>query len=255
MSRSVCLIGNSHLAALALGWRQVADRYPGVSMTFFGSPAGTLRGLRAEDGRLVPGTPKLRETLAAISGGIDVIDTAAYDEFWLVGMGFGSQRMMAVYEKSWAEDQQPDPHRAPVSTELFRTAVLANLTSSLAMELHRRLRSITDKPIRIMPEPMLSAAVLDTPDERFDAWRLAATRGEEPSLAAMWRDALAELRQDGGVAAEQPAATLASQLFSDPRFGKGSIRLTTALQTAHTDDDYAHMNADYGAMVLAEALG
>lgn len=48
----------------------------------------------------------------------------------------------------------------------------------------------------------------------------------------------------------QPGQTLARPLFSESRFSRGSTRLTTRLDAAHPENDFQHMNADFGAAVF-----
>jgi len=65
----LCIIGNSHLAAIKLGWDQVGAEFPWLQPQFFGARADALLDLHAEGGRLVPATPDLAAKIAYVSGG------------------------------------------------------------------------------------------------------------------------------------------------------------------------------------------
>jgi hypothetical protein len=50
----ICAIGDSHIAALMLGWKQIECEYPGTQFTFFGAPDTEMGNLSVSLGSLVP---------------------------------------------------------------------------------------------------------------------------------------------------------------------------------------------------------
>jgi hypothetical protein len=71
---SICVIGNSHTAAIKQAWTSRAPPVlPGVSMTFFAASANLLPELDLRDGKWIPNTPDLKAKLAYSSGGAEHI--------------------------------------------------------------------------------------------------------------------------------------------------------------------------------------
>jgi hypothetical protein len=64
---SICLIGNSHLAVLKLGWPDVQDQFAGMELEFYAS-AGASLDLAVSNGCLVPANRPTQKRLAITSG-------------------------------------------------------------------------------------------------------------------------------------------------------------------------------------------
>jgi len=99
----LCLMGNSHLAALKLGWDRLRDAHPDVAVTFFGSRgAGVCKGMRLEGGALVPSAQDL-VNFRWTSGGLKEIRLEDFDCFALVALGFAPRwvwRLARRFEES-----------------------------------------------------------------------------------------------------------------------------------------------------------
>lgn len=65
----LCILGNSHIACIKHAWDSVANRYPGVEVTFFGSSANSLENAQAKQGVLTPGTEQVARSWELTSGG------------------------------------------------------------------------------------------------------------------------------------------------------------------------------------------
>ncbi len=63
---SICLIGNSHLGALKLGWPSIAAEFPEMNLDFYAS-AGDSLDLAVMAGRIEPTTDAIRQRLAYTS--------------------------------------------------------------------------------------------------------------------------------------------------------------------------------------------
>lgn len=251
----LCLIGNSHLAALALGWRQIAPRYPDIAITFFGAKAGFLDGLRVFDRGLRAEDDDLRKKMEWLSGGISEIIVEDYDMFWFVGNNFGVHTVLEPYLAHWAEGHTPDPKRGPVSDALFLELADAALRRTLAMDLFRRLRQTTDAPVRFVCQPEPSAGALTSREGRTVAFRLAERQGDSVELAAQAAQVFAAIEaRDGVKVFRQPEETRAGPLLTHAHHGRGSVRLQRGLTTEHGDHDLMHMNGDFGAIMLESCL-
>ncbi len=87
----LCLLGNSHVAALKLG-------FSGSEAVFFASPSRTLRTLQPQDGELVSTDPDLRRRLAKSSGGAETIRVSEFDAFLVVGCALGLASATGIYK-------------------------------------------------------------------------------------------------------------------------------------------------------------
>jgi len=84
----ICIIGNSHVAALKLAWENHFDKRckKDNDITFFASRGKSLRSLKLENNKLIPDSEHLKKNLRATSGGKSFIDLASYDVFLLYGL-------------------------------------------------------------------------------------------------------------------------------------------------------------------------
>lgn len=84
----VCVFGNSHIAAMHLGWKQIAPSYPQTEVVFFGAPNGDMSGVDYSDATLVPTEERVAENFRH-SGGSEQISLADYDAIVIVGCRIG----------------------------------------------------------------------------------------------------------------------------------------------------------------------
>jgi hypothetical protein len=251
----ICVLGNSHAAAIALGWKAVQDRYPNNSLTFFAVSNDGLAGLKPDGSALVPDTPKLAAQLGKMSGGMVRVEAAAYDVFWVCGMFFGVQPSYMLLRKYWAEFQHPDPHRTPISDPCLASTIAGALQRTLAFKLALRLTQITDRPIKIIPTPMASEALIHQKDDkRYAMIRNLVAEKKEEALSTVLLRAYRALESEQIKIIMQPEATLFSPLLSRDLYSRDSVRLTAAFDRKHPEMDFEHMNAQYGAKVIESLL-
>lgn len=255
MSVRVCLIGNSHLSALALAWRELGPRQPDVAITFFGARAYLCEGLRVTDAGLRPDNEPLRKMVNWLSGGLDEIIAADFDVFWLAGHDFGVYPVVDVYADCWAEAHAPDSERTPVSDPMFVELCDAALRRTLSMELYRRLRQVSDAPVAMLCQPAPLPSARKSQDPRFRGFGVAHRQDEAAILQEQAEAALARIAQAEGIAiVRQPPETFVLPLHTHKRYSRGSVRLDEGLATEHPRTDLMHMNAEYGALALQPAL-
>ena len=249
----IAVVGNSHVAALALGWRELEAERPGCSLTFFAAPRTLINGLEPRGGDLVARDPDLRKSLVATSGGPPRIVAADYDRFILCGMGFGLRRLMAIYTEYSSEEMAISPARQPVSDACFVAAVRGSLRGSGLVELAGKLRQLTDNPIDIIPEPNPSNEIYEIPSPVHAGWNLASETDEREIIAALFEEAARDALPDLQVVPTPPSSRF-DVITSRAEFSRGSVRLTDNLDVAHGNDDVFHMNGKYGRIVLDSLL-
>ncbi len=250
--KRVCLIGNSHLACLKLGWDRVRPRHPDLDCTYFGSRGTLCEHLELHDRKLVAAHDDLAADLRWISGGLNDIDLDRYDFFVLMAMQFAPTRVSQVARQfSWI-DPRLDARKRLISRECFVQSVYDGLRHSIALEIADKISATVDRPIVIVPQPHVSVAWRDTAACKAGFGNAPAACW--PLLADIWQDCATKSAAAAAVEVLfQPAATMADSFFTDHRYCRASVMLAEGLSTAHPADDYTHMNAEYGEAVM-EAL-
>jgi hypothetical protein len=244
----LCLIGNSHLACLKLGWDAIGPRYLGVAPTWFA--AGGKFDLRVEFRCLIPTTGRVKNSFAMTTGGETVIDPLRYDAFVLCGLLLSIRRAvhLAINHKPHNLENIEAQHL--VSDELFKIALMAEFEKTPALIFARMLRSLTDRKIILFPVPMPSERIADRRKPFAPFQNQAACE----RLATLFRDAVAALAESVTVDVTwQPHATITKDIFTLHEFSEGSARLLS--NRLHAENDLAHMNAAFGALAMEHILG
>lgn len=230
----ICVIGNSHAAAIKEGWDRIAADHPGVAVQFFAAPGDNMDGLKLFEGRMVATEPLLAEFVTLSSGGQTEIRPEAHDLFLIVGLGLRPPKM----------DRR-------LSAQVYR-AVTSELSRCLACRVAGMIRMVSEAPILMLPNPL--PARQPTPDE---------TEGRLMRQEDCLRDVQSALGLNGLQILRQPEETLSSGWTTDRRWSEGSSTLAGVIGMApgamHPDSEFNHMNADYGAlwlsMILADLAG
>jgi hypothetical protein len=242
----ICAIGDSHIAALMLGWKQIEGEYPDTRFTFFGAPRYQMKDLTVSHGALVPTTVVLRRYIRE-TGSTETIQ-GDYDFFLVYGLQFNAFQIQPLYEKYRAEGFAADD-RAPISDNCFVRSLQGCLTRTLAVETIAKLRLITSAPIALMPQPF--------PGDNFARSKLLGTAGDrrdDKCVAELFYSTCRNLARDLELRLVlQPATTKSGPLQTKQAFCGGSVMLR-GLDTPHPGRDSKHMNADYGLVMLREAL-
>jgi hypothetical protein len=223
----LCVIGNSHLAAIRLGWDTVSSEFPGLEMTFFGARADALKDLQAKGGRLVPANADLAAKLAYTSGGQSEIELGRFDAAMLVGMNY----------------IPPMPTHAGHSQAVRALVARAAYDATLSGIVFAQVRAAApDLPVYIMPNPLRRRA---PGDDKGQAVVSYAVR-----LADFQRGMGGPVHVMG-----QPSETIVDELYTADAYGTGAIALDEGRGTrAKNDGDVSHMNGDYGALMLRRWL-
>lgn len=252
----LCLIGNSHLAAIKLGWQLLASKHPDVVPTFFGSPRNSLRELHWQGAALVCRSEPVKHNLQMTSGGLSEIDLRNFDAVLLCGLGFGLRQLARVYisHRHMGLGNWPDAVQR-VSRACFQDAVSGQMRQTLASRLGHLIRERTAVPLLLVPTPMPVDTLLEGGDQDIiECWRPMIDSGDPSVLIAEYQRACAALVPPFSGILQQPEATLASPVTTHPSFQHGAVRLTEGLNERQPEGDVSHMNAAYGAQVLQLAL-
>jgi len=234
---SLCLYGDSHLAALkhALDGDFVPTQ--GRQIEFFGAAGPAFRGLRLTDaGRVVPDKASL-EALNLVTGGARTdLGGEDFGAFLFYGARLRSTEFIAEFL-----------HRGRSEADFVSSAVRAQamakwLTSVRAVRIARVFAATGKAKVFFAPAPFEIEAQNQRYVKHFPE-ALNATAQERAQL----NDEIAQaLAGDGIVFVPQPEETIEKGCFTRHAF---------ATPDAEATSDTRHMGPCYGAMVLGQVLG
>ncbi|MES2996857.1 MAG: hypothetical protein V4733_08610 [Verrucomicrobiota bacterium] len=229
-------------------------------VTFFGAPGNRFENLVRCDDRLFPGTSGLKQMMETTSGGINHIAPFDYDRFVLVGLDFNVQKLAVIF-RDYHLLEVPVEKNSPISTACLQQALLDSLGDTLAIKITRMLKEIIGDQIviQLIPEPLPSESALEL--KAFSYFkRLKNANCLEFVNRLYYESSETVAIREGVQLIHQPPHTVSGPCFTDARYTigatKGDIRLlrdTTSGQ--HTEDNYRHMNDEFGALLLNELFG
>jgi hypothetical protein len=239
---SICLIGNSHVGALKLGWPEIEAQFPGFLLDFYAS-AGQSMQLEVRGGKLVPATDAIRKRLAATSGTDGDIE-ATYDAYVVCGLTLSAMRAVHAYDAKFAELRRL-ARRDAVSVEDFAQAMEPALRGAIAVDVIAKLRQITRAPIFLIGTPY-GAYV-----RHVELWEKLKAREHEEVVARAYHTACRNIAHElSAIFVPQPAETIADNGYTTREpFFLFPLDYVRSEKAEHT-----HMNASFGAVVLRDVL-
>ena len=252
MSNRICVIGNSHLAALKKGMEQPSARTLSAEFTFYGAPGKTLSSFGVKDGCLVTDDPAALKAIRITNGKDSVLRLSDFDYFVIVGLRFSIMLITRVYAAHrTCQHVYKRGAQYLVSDSCFGEAAFGALHDSLAVQLASKIRTATDTRILICGQPMPSESFA----QKFPWWRGLARSDDSSELARIMENAGKSIPLKNVTYVPQPPDTKANPVLTLASYSTGSVRLTRDMAAAHDPDDGIHMNAHYGARVLEQLIG
>lgn len=226
------VIGNSQLAACRAGWNDIRGDYPVMRLTFFGVLKDEVDNLVINGASLVPRSERLREHLAVSSKGKAEI-AGDFDRYILWGLYFHLLGGARTYNRSRAEGVSGE-------RDLIQ-AVKERLSGTPSMAVFRKLRAISQAPVAVVPDPMMSAV---KPSEYLEE---TFRKGEQQLVATVFETAVSELGAEMGFTPFfQVPQTLANPVQTKIAFSNGT--------TPSGKLDVFHGNRELGALQLRSVL-
>ncbi len=245
--KRLCFLGNSHLASFKLGWDKISASHADTEFTFFGGPGYMMKHAKPIDGMIRPGTAALADSFRFLSGGKDYVDPAEYDAFYIVAQ-FGLPRIALLVKRHTPEWSSYPGGSQLVSDDCFDTLVENFAHEQMAFVLAKKLSQVTAKPIYIIPEPMLSIKTAHGSESNY--WKKLLSYGVGPELVSYYNELSKKLSGPQTKVLAQPIETTDGGLFTRSEFARGAVALREGLDRVTSEEDYAHMNGDYGAAFL-----
>lgn len=243
----ICVLGNSHVAALKGGWEQVSDTFDSVQIDFFGALSKGMRSLDVIDGRLGPRDPEAAAFFRDISGTGEFADPAAYDGFVLVGMALFPHAAINNYA-DFATPTTGNADAAPyyVSDDCIADALWCEIDAGMMMHVARTVRRVTDAPIHLCWQAHFSEDLTKI-DWRRDRFAPILANQDQGFVGSMMDRMDDRMRDEGFSTLRQPAETLVDGLMTQARYSRGSVLFRKELVREHRELDVFHMNSDFGA--------
>lgn len=254
---SICLIGNSHLAALAQAWRKSRlGARPDVSLVSFGMRAGADWNFILQNGALVPPDQEGRDAFQRSSGRPDGIAIRDYECFVIYALGFQMSPVLSLFaEYGSVEDRKWGPVSHLISTGCLAAALHARMSGAGAstVKLLEQIRSVSRAPAIVCPMPFRSEAAF----ARSDLARHPRLSQPEylARLAQEHRSVSAGLcaARDGDFL-PQHRSTLAMPCFTKAEFALGGSSWGERKGAGKVRQDDRHMNDRFGAIALTHIL-
>lgn len=250
MSRRLCVVGNSHIAALKLAFDRARDAGGSVlesaEITFFGAPRDGLRHVTQEDGVIHPGRKGVRENFLRISGGMDQIRLADFDAFLLVGLNVSIKRLLRFYLTHAWPQLSGRAGKVVVHPRFAQEFLAERYADTLMVDLAAKIRSAVDRPVFAVAEPHWSAAARHAAKGPNYGWDAAISAGDAPALAQAFLGAVTQALQPHVQFLPQPPETVEASILTRDEFNSGASKLITG---DGGQTDASHMNAAYGTAV------
>lgn len=249
-NRRVCIIGNSHAAALRGGMDLSPELNEKLAFDFFAAQSDLMREMELRGTVLVPTSELTKRRMSIVSGGKVEIETAEYNEFVIVGLGFNVlDAVNALKQYRLYGFQGKGEEAAPyISRACFAALIESMLSASTSVYFARLLRSASRARIVVIPQPYPSADIL-----KGGIWKQAAESGLLTYVAQQYEDIATRLAKS--LQCEilfQPSGTLLQEGITQAKYSVGSGRLGAEKTHMHPPGEASHMNAAYGAVLLKQ---
>jgi len=252
IKQRICIIGDSHAGAFKLGWESIKNEFPSVEVTFLAIARGKMKHLKNEGTRLYFDRPNLIERIEMLGFSAE-IDVSEYDLFLVVGM-MEPLHPLILFQREHALPGQPDnSKRQHVSEEMYIDAWQEQFRSTPMNNVLSKLQTSGIKKSYVIFKPLISNEIIE--QNRTASRIYTELMNDAADNNRIW--SLIE-RSMKGVLGEntyipQPAETTVGGLLTQAQYSAGSTRLRSD-EEQHDDEDIKHMNGEYGAVCLRNAL-
>lgn len=258
MPLRLCVIGNSHIAAVKLGW-DVAQSdgradMGGIAPTFFGAPRDGIRHAKLEEGSLVPKRKDVAEYFKLLSAGQDRIRLTDYDAFLLVGLNISSKRILRFYKTHAWVGLSGVAEKVVVHPAFAREFLAERYAKTRMIDMASTLRGAVDRPILAVAEPHWASWARSAPEVADFGWGAAIAAGDGTAIGRTFDHAVTDALAPFATFVHQPDETVEDGIMTRTDFNKDASRLITG---EGGGTDASHMNAAYGRSlwsIIAKAL-
>ncbi|MEP5154315.1 hypothetical protein [Planktotalea sp.] len=244
MSKRICVLGNSHVAALKDGWTNETK----VHADFFGCLKEGMASFGDIDGKLGPLDPNAAAFFKSIATTGDFVEPADYDAFVLTGMKFFPNCLF----RNYADFATPSTHnhdvaRNFVSDATMVDAVWGELNDGMMLHTARTLRAKTDAPIFIVWQSFLSEGLRDI-EWRDALYAPIVSNNDGAYVHAIMAQIDQRLVAEGFQVLSQPEDTIEAGVMTKREYSEGSKQFREGGGPEHRALDVFHMNERFGTL-------
>lgn len=223
----ICVVGNSHLAALKNGWDECKSDYKDIDLFFFGSTRDRMLGLSVTNDVIAPAADNkaLLRQLEIVSGGKTSIRPSEYDAFIVYGLLLRVPPLDYRWSEAVSKLTCSDAYRASV----------ASYVVSL-------IRAVSDRKILVGPVPLKSSPA-KAPHVRSD--RLVSYEKSARFLGE-------SVANSGAQFVRQPSETIGDGWFTKDAYSKGAVSLIGGKNVEAADT--LHMNSMFGEKCIHKMI-
>ncbi|WP_270729398.1 hypothetical protein [Shimia sp. Alg240-R146] len=253
MTTRVLITGSSHVAALKLGWDQISTEFPDIECIFLAISGPQLWRFSTNEKNefgifdFTDMSSTLRDHFASIESSVDLntIDTVLVS-----GSKWEFQAVLRALTKCDVDGLFTTDRDVPsISLPMFE-AFCAEVAERAYRSNDYWAKHFQNVPLSFIPQPRLSEASLNNEDQWHKLKSYTANTAK--ALSALEKKYLDVVRAHDIRIFPQPSSTIADNGFTKAEYSRNSVRLVGGDQ--HPEQDTAHMNQDYGEIVLREIL-
>jgi hypothetical protein len=245
----ICVIGNSHIAALKKAVEDGALDHTDANIVFFGAPGKNFDKLQVRDG-MICGPATLQDMFLRVSDGLYTrIDPAEFDVVVVYAGRFYFHRLLGSIHRVLRSDVH-------LSKDCLSTGIGRWLTSKHVFRLARMIDEASPATrVVLVPRPIPAAGVADASDAAApDAKSPWVWDTLEPSFRKkIWSICSQSASRRGVELFAQPDSTIDANQFTKPDFTTHSNRLLKP-EVKHRQAEVSHMNARFGEVFLLSLL-
>jgi len=244
----ICVMGNSHLAALKLAWDELVTDYNQVELVFFGARANAMTHLKEENGCLVPTNDRTKQDILFTSNGLELVDFTYFDAVLLYGLAC-DVRIFSSTLQNHKIDKNADSSRQFMTRDCFSKVCQDGAEHSLLFKMATMVRRLTDLPLIVSSSPFPSRACVDDASHNWDF----LVNDDSEMIRQGYDDGIQRaFRVFQAKVIPQPERTVTDNIFTKTHYSNASVRLIEGFTFVHPENDHAHMNKDYGVEYLKD---
>lgn len=249
MTKRLCVIGNSHVAALKDGWPLANGLAQHVQAEFFGCLKEGMKSFAVlAGGKLGPSEAEAAAFFKDIATTGDFVEPGRYDAFILSGMKFFPNGLI----RNYADYATPSTHnhqsaRQFVTDATLEQALWDELKDGMMLHTARLLKQHTDAPIFIAWQPFLSDSLSDI-DWRDALYRSIVENSDGAFIQRIMHGIDMRLEAEGFKVLWQPKKTVLEGVMTHRSYSVGSRQFRAGGGKEHRALDVFHMNADFGRL-------
>jgi hypothetical protein len=247
--KKLCMIGNSHVAAMRLALQDALNAYPSLDVEVYGAHATNLVTARVHAGEELT----FDKPLWVFAAGEEAsrarsVPLRGFDDYVIVGCDFGPSCIFQTYKRYYFSGLK-GKRRQAITRQQFMQAASRLAADSAALILARSIREAGGN-VLLVPTPLPAEKGLhDTEKAKMEPFRAAQDEGDGATLMQLYEELCSQQEQSGFRVIRQPEETKASEITSLQVFSDNSIRLRPGQDEIHPENDYFHMNSLYGSLI------